>query len=82
MKARITKLISRKGKFDSGLKTCKNCGKDYNEKEYERRLFDKKRLDHKLEVFQNITLSSIVEQTCDNWKWLIYTSDRMPYQYK
>ena len=33
MKARITKLISRKGKFDSGLKTCKNCGKEYNEKE-------------------------------------------------
>ena len=33
MKARIQKLINRKGKFDSGLKTCKNCGKDYNEKE-------------------------------------------------
>ena len=32
-KIRITKLISRKGKFDSGLKTCKNCGKEYNEKE-------------------------------------------------
>ena len=33
MRARITKLLSRKGKFDSGLKTCRNCGKDYNEKE-------------------------------------------------
>ena len=33
MKLRITKLISRKGKFDSGLKTCKNCAKEYNEKE-------------------------------------------------
>ena len=32
-KLRITKLISRKGKFDSGLKTCKNCSKEYNEKE-------------------------------------------------
>ena len=32
-KARITKLIQRKGKFDSGLKTCKNCSKEYNEKE-------------------------------------------------
>ena len=32
-KLRIVKLISRKGKFDSGLKTCKNCGKEYSEKE-------------------------------------------------
>ena len=32
-KLRITKLISRKGKFDSGLKTCKNCSVEYNEKE-------------------------------------------------
>ena len=35
-KLRITKLISRKGKFDSGLKTCKNCSKEYNEKEDKR----------------------------------------------
>jgi predicted RNase H-like nuclease (RuvC/YqgF family) len=33
MKARINKLISRKGKFDSGTKTCKICSKEYNEKE-------------------------------------------------
>ena len=33
MKARIQKLISRKGKFDSGIKTCKKCNKEYNEKE-------------------------------------------------
>lgn len=32
-KIRIQKLIQRKGKFDSGFKTCKNCGKEYNEKE-------------------------------------------------
>ena len=32
-KARIQKLISRKGKFDSGYKTCKNCNKEYQEKE-------------------------------------------------
>ena len=30
---RIQKLIQRKGKFDSGFKTCKNCNKEYNEKE-------------------------------------------------
>jgi len=33
MKSRISKLISRKGKFDSGMKTCKICAKEYNEKE-------------------------------------------------
>lgn len=32
-KLRIQKLISRKGKFDGGLQTCKKCGKEYNEKE-------------------------------------------------
>ena len=32
-KLRIAKLIARKGKFDTGRKTCKNCGKEYNEKE-------------------------------------------------
>ena len=32
-KIRIAKLISRKGKFDTGRKTCKNCHKEYNEKE-------------------------------------------------
>jgi hypothetical protein len=32
-KFRIQKLLQRKGKFDSGFKTCKNCGKEYNEKE-------------------------------------------------
>ena len=28
-KLRIQKLIQRKGKFDSGFKTCKKCGKEY-----------------------------------------------------
>ena len=32
-KLRIQKLIQRKGKFDSGLKTCKNCNREYSEKE-------------------------------------------------
>jgi len=32
-KLRIQKLIQRKGKFDVGFKTCKNCTKEYNEKE-------------------------------------------------
>lgn len=31
MRQRIIKLKSRKGKIDVGLKTCKNCGKEFNE---------------------------------------------------
>lgn len=33
MRQRIVKLKLRKGKFDYGLKMCKFCGKDFNEKE-------------------------------------------------
>lgn len=32
-KQRIQKLMQRKGKFDSGIKSCKKCNKEYNEKE-------------------------------------------------
>lgn len=54
---------------------------DYDEKEYERQLFDKHRLNSKFDTFENITLPSIVSQSCDEWNWLIYTSDRMPDEY-
>jgi hypothetical protein len=54
---------------------------NYDQKEYERRLFDKARLNQKFDEFQNITFPSIVGQSCDDWKWLIYTSDRMPDEY-
>ena len=30
---RIQKLIQRKGKFNSGYKTCKNCNREYDERE-------------------------------------------------
>ena len=33
MKQRIVKLKSRKGRMDLGVKICKKCGKDYNEKD-------------------------------------------------
>lgn len=29
----VIKLLSRKGKFETSLKQCKQCGKEYNEKE-------------------------------------------------
>lgn len=33
LKKNVSKLIARKGKFDQGLKQCKNCSKEFNEKE-------------------------------------------------
>ena len=33
MKIKIIKLVAKKGNFDSSQKTCKNCAKDYDEKE-------------------------------------------------
>lgn len=33
MKQRITKLKNRKGKVDHGIKMCRNCGKEFHEKE-------------------------------------------------
>lgn len=54
---------------------------DHAQKEYERRLFGKDRLDHKFDTFQNITMPSILGQSCDRWQWLIYTSDRLPGEY-
>ena len=55
--------------------------KDYGPTEYERRLFDNARLNHKFDTFQNITFPSIVHQTCNDWEWIIYTSDRMPAEH-
>lgn len=55
--------------------------KNYGPMEYERRLFDKARLNHKFDTFQNITLPSIVQQACNDWEWIIYTSDRMPAEH-
>jgi hypothetical protein len=53
----------------------------YDQREYERRLFDSDRLNHKFDTFQNITLASVVGQSLGDWEWLIYTSDRMPDEY-
>jgi hypothetical protein len=33
LKKRISKLIAKKGNFASGMKTCKQCTNEYNEKE-------------------------------------------------
>jgi len=33
LKQRIARLVQKKGKFDSDQKSCKNCTKEFNEKE-------------------------------------------------
>lgn len=33
MRQRIQKLKTKKGRIDQGIEICRNCGKDYNEKE-------------------------------------------------
>ncbi len=43
-----------------------------------KKLFNKKRLDSKLEAFKKITYSSIKKQTQKNFIWLIYISDVYP----
>lgn len=55
--------------------------KDYDEKAYEKRLFDQERLNHRFDTLENITMRSIIKQSCDNWKWLIYTAERLPEEY-
>jgi hypothetical protein len=55
--------------------------KDYDRTEYERRLFNEDRLDHKFGDFENITFPSIVVQSCSDWMWQIYTSNRLPHKY-
>jgi hypothetical protein len=53
----------------------------YDREEYEKRLFAPARLEHKFDTFETITVPSVLGQTCPDWEWLIYTSDRLPPQY-
>jgi hypothetical protein len=54
---------------------------DHDPEEYERQLFSAPRMSHKFETFQRNTLPSVVKQSSGNWKWLIYTSDKLPGEY-
>ena len=56
--------------------------KDKTEEDYKNILFDKNRLDFKFNVFEKMTLSSIMNQTNNNYTWLIYTSIYLPDEYK
>lgn len=55
---------------------------DQTEEDYKNILFDKNRLDFKFNVFEKMTLSSIMNQTSNNYTWLIYTSIYLPDEYK
>ena len=41
-------------------------------------LYSPQRLDFKFDVFEKVTLPSVVNQTCKNYTWLIYTSSSLP----
>lgn len=56
--------------------------RNFDAAEYEKSLFNKDRLEHKFEVFEKNTLSSILSQSNKDWEWHIYTSDRLPRHYK
>ena len=45
-------------------------------------LFDQERMEKKFHVFHNVTLPSIKKQTDTNFTWLIYSSDKLPQEYK
>jgi len=45
-------------------------------------LFDPERMEKKFHVFHNVTLPSIKKQTDTNFTWLIYSSDKLPQEYK
>jgi len=41
-------------------------------------LYSPARLDFKFDVFEKVTLPAVVNQTCKNYTWLIYTSSSLP----
>lgn len=53
-----------------------------NRQGYKSRLFSPKRLRHKFNVFEKMTLPSIINQTNTNWVWYIYASSHMPEEFK
>lgn len=52
------------------------------EQDFINHIYSNKRLDNKLNSFTNITLPSIVSQTYEPYKWLIFYSKQLPNKYK
>jgi hypothetical protein len=66
--------------YDLGLWEITKTNPDRNV--LKKRLFDKNRLDEKLNAFKNVTYPSIVGQTNKNFIWRIFTSKYLPKKYK
>jgi len=80
----INYIITRFSVLDyntNAFKLTKN-NRDKGEQHYKDSLFNTERLDHKFNVFENVTYKSIIEQTSQNYVWLIYSSVFLPDNYK
>ena len=74
-------IITRFSILDYTFKGYK-LSKDNSEQDYKKILFEKNRLNFKFNVFEKMTLPSIINQTSNNYTWLIYTSIYLPDEYK
>jgi len=64
-------------------KTCKGFQLTRNNIDnIENLLFNENRLNYKFNVFHNMTVPSIKNQTYQNYVWLIFTSNYLPQKYK
>lgn len=52
-----------------------------NNKTYQKLLFSKERMDFKFNVFENVTLKSVLLQKNPNWEWHIYFSSKLEKEY-
>ena len=74
-------VLTRFSIFDPKYKGF-NIVKNNNIDDYKNKLFNKKRLDRKFEIFENFTLPCIENQTYAKWEWNIFASKFMPEKYK
>ena len=74
-------FITRFSIFDCKIKAWKLNKMSNDCSDIKKKLFDKKRLQTKLEAFKKITYSSIKKQTQKNFIWLIYISNVYPDEY-
>jgi hypothetical protein len=74
-------IITRFSIFDINHKKFE-LNKNRTKKAYMNKLFSPKRLGFKFEVFEKMTLPSVLKQTNTNWEWIIFTSSYLPEEYK
>ncbi len=74
-------FITRFSVLDHGHKSF-NLTRDNNELDYAVKLFSTERMGEKFEVFEKVTLPSVLSQTNKEYKWLIFASNYLPQIYK